>query len=117
MTMAPELSLRDRPSIVWWGRRSDAPAGAPTVMLSPFPYAYDLLWQEAPMDERITLLFVLFANVVSDVSVDCRYELDQFRRVREFQPLISQCWYWFQRKRKRTGKSMHEMLLEDIEVA
>ena len=93
MTMAPEFSLRDRPFIVWWGRRN-APAGAPTVMLSPFPCAYDLpygstggfcerLWQDAPMDERITLLFVLFANVVSDVSVDCRYELDQFRRVRE----------------------------------
>ena len=112
MTMAPELSLRDRPFIVWWGRRN-APAGAPTVMLSPFPYAYDLLWQEAPMDERITLLFVLFANVVSDVNVDCRDALDQFRRVREFQTLSDQCWYWFRRDGKRSGKSMHEMLLDE----
>ena len=41
MTMAPEFSIRDRPFIVGWGRRN-APAGAPTVMLSPFQYEYDL---------------------------------------------------------------------------
>ena len=126
MTMAPEFSLGDRPFIVGWGRRN-APVGAPTVMLSPFPYEYDLpygstsgfcerLWQESPMDEQITLLFVLFANVGSDVDVDCRDALDQFRRVREFQPLSDQCWYWFRRDGKRSGKSMHEMLLDDIEA-
>ena len=54
MTMAPELSLRDRPFIVWWGRRSDAPAGAPTVMLSPFPYAYDLPYQ--PVDDVVVVI-------------------------------------------------------------
>ena len=96
-------------------------------MLSPSPQWYDLpynstsgfcerLWQAAPMDERITLLFILFANVVSDPDVDCRDALDQFRRVREFQPLIDQCWYWFKRNGKRSGKSMHEMLLDDIEA-
>lgn len=124
--MPPEFSLRDRPFIVWW-RKHNAPADAPTVMLSPCPYGDSLpyfctdgfcegLWQEAPMDERITLLFILFANVVSDPDVDRDDAVDQFSRVREFQPLMDQRWYSRDRKDHRPGKSMHERLLDDIEA-
>jgi hypothetical protein len=124
--MVPEFSLRDRPFIVCWGRR-DAPAGAPTVMLSPVPYEYDLPYGSTGASASgygKTRRWTSGSPCCSSYSpmLFPMWTLIAEKRARSVPPRPRvpaadlAVLVLVQAQSKRSGKSMHEMLLDDIEA-